>query len=1028
VIPQLREVAAWISFKRPSLLAAIVANDPQVLLRSMLMNLDPEVRASTTHSLLALAAERKIADYISGSRQRYAVLRHPGLSGQLRPYLTADGQEFMARRMALEIAVACDCRELAGELVNIALNTRETYAIRTMAAHAVVRIAPQEQKERLRPLLETSQEEDPDDELRGYALQALWPVSLSARDLFERHVRDPRNPDLLGSYSSFLWSFPEQLTPEDLPAALEWVSRQPSDHQQSMSLADLAPAIMSAAWAHINDSNVLPAFARAAAHRLHQYDDVLGEREAERRGDSAIKNDRPGRRRLVEALTQASDSYSGDDRRQLAMRVAALLQPEDLLWLLEQHDAATQANHRAWWLDLMGWTFNDQELEHVEALIGAARLRADVRDHFRGILDPMDLASPRAASQRQRLLTRGGDTLARHETPVADRVASLLARIEAGEIDQWWQLNVMLARHEVHRGEVDEYEADLTRLPSWHTLDTTTRERIVKAAVRYIADGDPCNSEWLGTNTFHRPAAAGYRALRLLVKEQPSRLQEVSPDSWAKWAATILTYHEQRRIEDEGIALECVALAYRHAPGAIVRCVEFVIRDRSGNHSLDLVMWKLGAARDRRLARTILREAADPTLPGPSTALLLKHVLQWEEAETLSLALKIIRERRVSTQHMERATHVAVALLQEAPAKVWPEVWPVLRKARNFGRAVMNLFAADWYPASTPKLLTELSESSLADLYLWLRRNLPQGARVGRTVARSPEELYGLADAVLTSLKGRGTNEAVHELRRIADSLPDNTWMRFTVLDAEDLRIRGSWGGVAIADLQNLLESGEARLVEDERQLMGIVLDSLKCLEDRLQKETPAVYDLWNERPTTPKDERRLSDYLKRHLNGDIRRRGIIANREVELRSTDLPDIRVDAIRLREDQPIETLSVVLEVKACWNSGLMNDMRRQLRDRYMRNNSIRCGVYVVGWYLCPEWSERDGRKARVPEWTADEAQSFFKKQAAELSGEGLELGAYVLNLTLPSSLAHRPHTKPRVGLRRPRARRRQGRGK
>jgi hypothetical protein len=93
------------------------------------------------------------------------------------------------------------------------------------------------------------------------------------------------------------------------------------------------------------------------------------------------------------------------------------------------------------------------------------------------------------------------------------------------------------------------------------------------------------------------------------------------------------------------------------------------------------------------------------------------------------------------------------------------------------------------------------------------------------------------------------------------------------------------------------------------------------------------------------------------------------------------------------------VSALLEVKGCWNPGVRNDMREQLRDRYMRNSTCHCGLYIVGWYLCEKWDDQDGRKARVPRWSINEAQRFFKEQAEELSGEGLTLHAIILNLTL-----------------------------
>jgi hypothetical protein len=93
----------------------------------------------------------------------------------------------------------------------------------------------------------------------------------------------------------------------------------------------------------------------------------------------------------------------------------------------------------------------------------------------------------------------------------------------------------------------------------------------------------------------------------------------------------------------------------------------------------------------------------------------------------------------------------------------------------------------------------------------------------------------------------------------------------------------------------------ELRLVQSGDQLLEVVIESLKRLEATLQGETPAAQFLWdktNENGWRPKDENSLSDYVKIHLDKDLRQRGVIVNREVEIRHGhgERTDIHVDAI------------------------------------------------------------------------------------------------------------------------------------
>jgi hypothetical protein len=150
----------------------------------------------------------------------------------------------------------------------------------------------------------------------------------------------------------------------------------------------------------------------------------------------------------------------------------------------------------------------------------------------------------------------------------------------------------------------------------------------------------------------------------------------------------------------------------------------------------------------------------------------------------------------------------------------------------------------------------------------------------------------------------------------------------------------------------------------------------------------------------------RLSDYVKRQLDEDLRERGIIVNREVEFRRGtggnrgERTDILVDAIvpgRQRTD--IDTISLVIETKGCWNRDLNHAMQTQLVERYLRESSCAYGLYLVGWFNCEQWDRQDRRKQRSPNISLDEARMQFDVQAQDLSHENLSIKAYVLNASL-----------------------------
>ena len=50
------------------------------------------------------------------------------------------------------------------------------------------------------------------------------------------------------------------------------------------------------------------------------------------------------------------------------------------------------------------------------------------------------------------------------------------------------------------------------------------------------------------------------------------------------------------------------------------------------------------------------------------------------------------------------------------------------------------------------------------------------------------------------------------------------------------------------------------------------------------------------------------------------------------------------------------------------------------DEYMTANALGHGVYLVGWYPCDAWSDKDRRKRDTPRDPLDgiRAQCFFEK--------------------------------------------------
>lgn len=269
--------------------------------------------------------------------------------------------------------------------------------------------------------------------------------------------------------------------------------------------------------------------------------------------------------------------------------------------------------------------------------------------------------------------------------------------------------------------------------------------------------------------------------------------------------------------------------------------------------------------------------------------------------------------------------------------------------------------------------------------------------------------LEDFAMACLTHLKQRGTPESIAALERVANELDHLNWLRWMIADAREITRRQSWKPSTASQILRIAHDRDSRLVNNGDQLLQAVIDSLKRLQQKLHGETPAVIDLWDEVSPgvyRPKDENRLSDYVKRHLDDDLKSRGIIANREVEIRRGEgefqgqNTDIHVDAVgKDPASEAYDRISVIVETKGCWNRELDKAMETQLKDRYLKDNACRFGLYLVGWFNCPQWDSRDRRQHQTPHLTKEEAQETFSQQATSVSDNSVTLTALVLDTSL-----------------------------
>ena len=1011
VVPQLRETAGWLCAMRPEFIEHFIQGDPEILLRSAEISLDETLRQKVVQSLLEKVKtgwRRPAEPFV---RRDYSNLAYPGLADQLRPYICDKQEDIRVREVASEIAEHCNVRQLLPELTKVALDSCETPHMRSAAAHHVVRFNDETYILKLRPLLKLSSAEDPDRDLMGMALRALWPDHTTASELFEHLLIAPK-PSYYGAYAIFLHRLPATLTSEQLPIVLKWAINQPQDHLLTLEFGQLIARAIYMACEHIDVDGVLPALVQLFVARLQRCDPLMPPC-LDANVEPQFKHSAALRQRIMDAIIDQlpiSDQF-------ITVKVEELCLPEDVPWLVGRIILTSGGVRDRWFACLMA-AYDYSTSMQLDAILDGMRQSEYLKTRLQQRFAPIELNSKEGQKikadylRHQRLIHRPRRQKPMLPQQLEDILKKHLDEAEAGNLDAWWRMNLdMTVCPPTAQYPLDaEFQSDLTELPGWKLLDPQDRERSVQVAATYLQDGEPNDSLWLGKNVLHRPAAAGYRAIRLLKKEAPAILKSLPAALWRKWTTIIVAFPEGNRLIDNDDLTEITALAYQAARDAIIDALKVMIKKENKELGHIFVLRRMERCWDKFLAQTILQYVHEEPLKMESVGDVFSELLKHQPANAVEVIEFFQSLRQIEPTDYLLSAKLAAVLLTYAPHKAWTSVWLTMRLNDEFGKAVITNLATQHDHNCAGNIATHIDETDVAQFYVYISRLFPhaQDPHFEETHAVQAREAIGMfRDGILRALQDRGTLGACKAIDHIIAKLPKLTWMKYVRPVAVEAMLKETWHGQSPKTIFALVESKERRVIENGTQLLDALTESLRRLEKTLHGATPSVGDLWDERSKQPKNENRLSDYLKRHFENDLKGRGIVVNREVEIRKPiagkgQNTDILVQAFRSNDPHDLhDPISVIIEIKGCWNRALKTSMKTQLKDRYLKkNNQCQHGLYLIGWFNCSKWSRNDYRKKQTPRWSIIKAREHFERQADDLSLQGgIELRAFVLNAGL-----------------------------
>lgn len=1013
LIPQLQEVAAWAAVPGTELFNHLARVQPDVLLRSDVATADTRHKSALVEALMAAFAHDTVESDWWGMRKRFRKLAHPGLVQQLRGHLSNGQQAAEARVEAIAMVEACELHALIPLLAKLAINSDEAQAVRRWAAVTVAKSTDAKSKKRLRPLALGQTGTDPDDELRGAGLMACWPEHLTADELFSS-LTEP-NDRIHGLYHAFLRDgLARKLAACDMPAALAWVESCPKrDASFDGRYGRLVTSILDRAADHIEAKGVLSPLASALLSRLRKHDFSHGTTPA-----SLIKllETRPDLRlKLAETMVQFFED-SNRDSMLMTRWGLRLLVSDDLTWLIERMQSAPSPELQRRFAHLVSWVFYPDDARRIDAVLEAAETSPVLIEVMPVWLKPMAIDSDEARKARERHLDEQ-----RHRKevekqrkpellcpPPAERLIALLDQFEGGDIEAWWKLYLWLEIKDDGHWCEKHQQMDIRELAGWKGATDVTKARMVAAAERYVVNRSSQPEEWFSRrNIRYHPAVAGFRALLLLANENPSAYEALPREVWQQWVPAVLRPHCYDERDEHRLL---IAKALERSPEDAADWIIKVINEENKEGDNLWILQKLPESWSDALGAALLRRLREGRLKPSCFAELLSALLEQRVPGAVEfLRSKVPLKLRADKKRRQTAVLAARLLMRHGEPGDWPRVWNLIGSDAAFGKILLEGFAHE-FRRSPAGIMKTLTESEVGTLWEWMLAQYPCTEDPDQLHSGEVTERHAMADlrnSLISHLGDIGTAAGCGELQRLITKYPRFEWFRRVLIRGQEQLRRLTWQPASPSLLFQLATNNRARLVDSGDQLLEVILESLRLLQARLQGETPLAPFLWNGKK--PKREEDISEWVKIHLEDDLKGRGVVLGREVQIHRFDRTDIHVTAVTTSKRADLfGTVKVIIEIKGDWHRELKTAMETQLVARYLKDNDCRHGLYLVGWF------KRAKGDAPASAMTLGRLQNQLAVQAASLTNGERTIKALVLDcsIAVPAS-KKRPGAKAKV---------------
>ncbi|MBN1054938.1 hypothetical protein DVW05_06190 [Clostridium botulinum] len=979
IIPQLHYTASWIASFLEEILLEIIEKDPDILCLSDISTISDRNKEKLVNALL-----NKYSSCYEYRRYGYQInfkkLNYDGLDIQLTKFIKDDKNNDDSKRIALQIAYECELRTMASEFIDLFIRNKFNafYSHRNLNYEALrifFKLSNKEQKKNSYKILDECLE----DTEALYVIQNLYPDYISINDVIKIikkcHFR---------VYKTFsgMEHILDCISVDDLIILMSEVEESTINKNFDNEVID---SILIYSWKYRNNDKIFKRWTRIACSRFEDLGTPLINTSINDNNKFIVsfKSEFQKRIIIIKSIWRKNIKTNFDD---ILNSKLVLINKDDLENILITAEKEIDKAFKDWLILLLLYMFRKDSLvtsenfrimyEKLQLIKKDSKYIPLLKDEVLNLKLKLDNEKSKRAKY------------AWEEKATKDEISSIICNLKRDVIKYWPScIDIM---YEKYYFWLNNYEYSLTKSYGWKLLNEDEQELIIEATKEFL---QKFNKNDFDSKDMSSPII---EAVQLVWEKCRDFIESWDSDMWDKIIDYVIDPNSSNYLN----SLEYFKVAYKYSPQKVSNMLlnEMIKKRTIGAWygSRQIAEDRIIFCQDSFLLNRMIDILSNCKMAFTSRRDLFNLIIEFREEQGLRYINNLIDSRYKNFFSCAVSVEAICSLMKQDPTGGENKIIPIIESGKKKEEKFMSIVLKRYFE-DRPNFdfIDKWSTEGLCKLYYYLCITKWK---------KFDEDKW--KEIIIDKFRDKKDIKSMSLIFKLSKEVPDCKYLKSLWEDMRDKYFRQIWTPPTGLMLVKMIENSKLTPITTEEQLLDLLMDSLQQFEGEMNySETPLVELLWNTTKDTviPKDEGALSNLLKNYLSYDLKNNGLIINREVEVFHNQ-GGIKGERLDIKVDLPctkfgIKQMKVYIEVKGCWNEGLDTSMEEQLVKRYMINRKCDCGIYVIGWFDCNQWTlKKDTR--RCPKYSFEDAKIKFNNQAKLLSQKyGVKVRAVVLDLSL-----------------------------